>query len=153
MGLPQDTQDLLPVPSLTLGTAMVTKLVGAGGQVVWSAPASAERVLSQTTATEVTDVLHSAIAEGTTGLNRDAQLWAAQGASAMAGAADFNHSAWFDGYTTTGARSGSVVSVVLSRTSADGRVETLLQASGDGPGEGSVMAGPIWSDVMKALTR
>jgi membrane peptidoglycan carboxypeptidase len=173
MGLPQDSRDLLGVPSLVLGVAsatplemanvyatladggvhrdpvLATKLLDANGSAVWTAPATSQQVLSQTTASEVTDVLHSALAAGTTGADPEARTWAFRGAVAMAAGTDGPRSAWFDGYSS----SGLVTAVALSRASADGTLVPLADAHSDGPELGSSLAGPIWSAVMKALTR
>jgi membrane peptidoglycan carboxypeptidase len=172
MGMPGNAPDLFGVPSLTLGVAEVTPLqmasvyatlaagglhrdpvlatglLGDKGQVVWSPPSTSQRVLSQRTATEVTDVLHSALGAGTTGTDPEARTWAAQGAAAMAGATDGPHSAWFAGYTS----GGQVAAVALSRTTASGMFQPLPDAHSEGPELGSRLAGPIWSGIMKALT-
>ena len=179
LGLPGDSQDLLPVPSLVLGVAkatpltmatvdatladggvrrdprMVGKLLGKNGRTVWSPPDKAALVLSQTTAQQVTDVLHSALAHGTTGTGVAPQTIGAE-TWGMAAATGSLNAAWL-----VGAESHYVISVGVSEEDRDGN---LVPLDGDvnggpdagnrgGPMIGSHFAGPTWASLVQAVRK
>lgn len=175
MGMPQDSQNLLRVPSVVLGAPsatpltmagvyatiadggvhrdprMVEKVLGKDGRALWTPAETTTRVLSQNTATELAGVLHMALISGTTGTAAETRAGAGSGTWAMAAAADMGHSAWFDG-----ADSHYVITVGLSKTNADGSFAPLSGAarSGSGafgPSVGSRLAGPVWARVVQAL--
>lgn len=177
LGLPNDSQDLLPVPSLVLGVAkatplsmatvdatladggvrrdprMVGKLLGKGGRTVWTPPDKAARVLSQTAAGQVTDVLHSALADGTTGTNVARQTIGAD-TWGMAAASGSMNAAWL-----AGAESHYVISVGVSREDQNGNLAPLdggTNAGSDavnrgGPQVGSDYAGATWASLVRAV--
>jgi membrane peptidoglycan carboxypeptidase len=177
LGLPNDSQDLLPVPSLVLGVAkatplnmatvdatladggvrrdprMVGKLLGKGGRTVWTPPDKAAQVLSQTAAGQVTDVLHSALADGTTGTNVARQAIGAD-TWGMAAASGSMNAAWL-----AGAESHYVISVGVSREDQNGNLAPLdggTTAGSDaanrgGPQVGSGYAGATWASLVQAV--
>ena len=169
MGLPQGSQDLVPVPSLALGVARATPLSMAtvymtfanGGvyrdpqmvwtveakdrKTVWTPPDKSEQVIEQSNAQEVTDVLHSALTDGTTGTAVEAKTTAGAQTWAMAGATDTGQAAWFDG-----ADSHYVVSVALSKTGADDLIPKA-DRNLSGPEVGSRLAGPVWAGLVQTL--
>lgn len=161
LGMPISSTNLFAVPSVVLGMGqatpvtmagvyatladggvrhdqrMVAEVVGMDGKVVWKAPETGTRVLPATDAQQVTDVLHSALSDGTTGTDATARAQAASGAWAMAGAPDPERGAWFDG-----GESHYVVAVGVFKAASDH----------GGPVVGSRVAGPVWASVVNALT-
>jgi membrane peptidoglycan carboxypeptidase len=170
LGMLDSTQSLQAVPSIVLGSAqatpltmadvyatladggvrhdprMVTKIVGASGKTVWTAPDSATAVLPPTAAHQVTDVLHSALVDGTTGTYAGARNGAGADTWAMAGAAADEKAAWFDG-----AESHYVVSVTMAQVDENGQFMPLADDHHGGPGVGSRLAGPIWASLVQTL--
>lgn len=177
LGLPSDSQDLLAVPSLVLGVAkatpldmatvdatladggvwrdsrMVGKLLGKNGRTVWTPPDKAAPVLSRSTAQQVTDVLHSALADGTTGsgVAREtigADTWG------MAAASGSVNAAWL-----VGAESHYVISVGVSEEDQNGNLVPLDGNTGGGaanrggPQVGSHFAGPTWTSLMQTVRK
>ncbi|MEY9934192.1 membrane peptidoglycan carboxypeptidase [Catenulispora sp. GP43] len=170
LGLPSDSQDLVPVASLVLGIVkatpltmatvnatfadggvrrdprMVATVLGATGQTVWTPPDKAAQVLSQTTAAQVTDVLHSALAEGSTGYGVvppstiGAQTWA------MAAASATENAAWL-----VGADSHYVISVGMSKEDENGNLLPLADDHRFGPVTGSFFAGMTWAGLVRAV--
>lgn len=170
LGMLNSTQNLQAVPSVGLGIQkaspltmatvyatladggvrhdprMVVDLVGAGGKVLWRAPDSAKAVLPANAAHQVTDVLHSALMNGTTGTYARARDGAGSGTWAMAGAPDTEKAAWVDG-----AESHYVVSVGVYDVDQNG---DYLPVGGDhhgGPDVGSRLAGPLWATLVQTL--
>jgi membrane peptidoglycan carboxypeptidase len=170
MGIPSGTKDFVPVPALILGTAeatpltmatvyatladggvrhdpvMVAQLLGKDGRVVWTPSAKSEQVLAPSAAQGVTDVLHSALTDGTTGTAVEPRTSAEAGTWAMAGAMDGAKAAWFDG-----ADSHYVISVAVSKTDAKGTLLPLSADGHNGPDVGSRLAGPIWAGMVQTL--
>ena len=155
LGLKSGTSDLLPVPSLTLGTAEITPMRMAnvygtfanGGvahepiqvseiidqrtnQVVWTPPALRKdgnvnkQVMSANTAAGVTQALQGVLQKGGTAYaNNNAAALVAEANGNLAGktgTTDFNHSAWFTGFS-----SSLATSVAIFRSTTDGSLESI----------------------------
>jgi membrane peptidoglycan carboxypeptidase len=179
LGLPRDSQDLLPVASAVLGVAkatpltmatvdatfadggvwrdprMVGKLLGKDGRTLWTPPDKAALVLSQTTAQQVTDMLHSALADGTTGTGVPREAIGAD-TWGMAAATGSVNAAWL-----VGAESHYVISVGMSRQDRDGNLVPLDGGANGGsaadnrggPQVGSRLAGPMWASLVQAVRK
>lgn len=172
MGMPKSSQDFVPIPSLVLGMPqespltmasvyatfdnggiryaprMVGQLLAANGGNVWMPPDTSTRVLSQSTADQVAAVLHEQLFNGptATGVSSIAAadrsgLWAA------AGAPTSEEAAWL-----TGGDSHYVVSVGVSSKTSNGPLQPVGDDHHGGVDIGSEYAGPIWADVMRALS-
>ena len=172
LGMPKNTPDLFPVPAVALGTPevtpltmaevyatldsggvrheprMVSEVVGSAGKVVWTAPDKATTVLPPAAAKQVTDILHSALMNGTTGTYTGARTGAGPSTWAMAAATDTEQAAWFDG-----ADSHYVVAVGLSKTNDKGALVPLAGDKHGGPDVGSRLAGPIWANLVQTLRK
>ncbi|MEY9889316.1 membrane peptidoglycan carboxypeptidase [Catenulispora sp. MAP5-51] len=172
LGLPSATENLVPVPSLVLGpvkatpltmatvnatfadggvwreSRMVGKLLGKNGRVLWTPQDKASRVLSQAAAAQVTDVLHSALADGTTGGGLDYRTIAGARTWAMAAASSSQNAAW-----TVGADSRYVISVGMSREDENGNLLPLAQDNRYGPGIGSQFVGKTWAGLVQAVRK
>lgn len=172
LGLPSATENLVPVPSLVLGpvkatpltmatvnatfadggvwreSRMVGKLLGKNGRVLWTPQDKASRVLSQAAAAQVTDVLHSALADGTTGGGLDYRTIAGARTWAMAAASSSQNAAWM-----VGADSRYVISVGMSREDENGNLLPLAQDNRYGPGIGSQFVGKTWAGLVQAVRK
>ncbi|MFD0637918.1 penicillin-binding transpeptidase domain-containing protein [Catenulispora yoronensis] len=159
VGMPNGSPDLLQVASLTLGTAQESPLTMAsvygvfadGGirhdpafvfmvkdardKMVWQPDTTGTRVLSAHTADEVGDMLRSVLGtESVTGAP-SAPALSAKGFAAMAGTADSDHAAWFDGYGAD-----LVTAVALSRVDSNGNAAKIT----GGAEGGRCGAGRCW---------
>ncbi|MCX4748825.1 transglycosylase domain-containing protein [Kitasatospora sp. NBC_01287] len=167
LGLPADTNELDPVPSLPLGVSMPSVLDLAGvyatldndgqrispwlvqavqldGAKVPLPPRQSGQGVSPQTARQVTDMLRGVVADqGGTG-------WRAQDlgrpAAGKTGTTDGNRSAWFVGYTPE-----LVTSVAMfGEQAGTGKQVTLSGAAGGGRVNGGGYPAQIWTDYMKA---
>ncbi|MGF1430136.1 transglycosylase domain-containing protein [Kitasatospora sp. LaBMicrA B282] len=167
LGLPADTNELDPVPSISLGVSMPSVLDMAGvyatldndGQRItpWlvqqvqldgdEVPLPAHqsgRAVSPQTARQVTDMLQGVVSDpGGTG-------WRAQDlgrpVAGKTGTTDQNRSAWFVGYTPE-----LVTSVAMfGEQAGTGKQVTLSGAAGGGRVTGGGYPAQIWTDYMKA---
>ena len=170
LGMLNSSESLVAVPSVGLGTAqvspltmanvyatlddggvrhdprMVSKIVKPSGKVVWTPPDTGTQVLPSTAAHQVTDVLHSALMDGTTGTYTGARQGAGPDTWAMAGAPDTEKAAWFDG-----AESHYVVAVAISKMDHNGDLLPVGDDHQGGPDVGSRLAGPIWASLVQTL--
>ncbi|MEZ0115593.1 membrane peptidoglycan carboxypeptidase [Catenulispora sp. EB89] len=161
--------DLMPIPPLVLGETkqtplvmasvyatltggglhrdplMVGQLLGPDGKVVWTPPAMATRVTTANSSKQVTDVLHAALA-GPTGTGIDALRKDDSSTGAMAAAPDTELSAW-----VTGVESHYAISVGVSNEGNNGSLAPLGYDHHGGLDFASRIAGPTWSDVVRAV--
>ncbi|MEY9947711.1 transglycosylase domain-containing protein [Kitasatospora sp. GAS1066B] len=167
LGLPADTNELDPVPSLPLGVSMPSVLDMAGvyatldndgqritpwlvesvklnGTDVPLPPKRSGRAVGEQTARQVTEMLQGVIADdGGTG-------WRAQDlgrpAAGKTGTTDGNRSAWFVGYTPE-----LVTSVAMfGEQAGTGQQVTLSGTAGGGRVNGGGYPARIWTDYMTA---
>ncbi|WP_194896350.1 penicillin-binding transpeptidase domain-containing protein [Catenulispora pinisilvae] len=171
MGMPKSSPDFFPVPSLVLGVPaaspltmasvyatfndggvrhdprMVGQLLAENGRNVWMPPDTFTRVLSQSTADQVTAVLHAQLLNGPTTIGVDSILAGDRsGLWAAAGAPTSEEAAWL-----TGGDSHYVASVGVSSKTSNGTLKPLGDDHHGGVDIGSEYAGPIWARVMGAL--
>jgi penicillin-binding protein 1A len=182
LGLKAGTTDLLPVPSLTLGTAEITPMRMANvygafanggvshepvqvtaiidqrtGQTVWTPPAMRKdsgvnkQVMSANTAAGVTEALQAVLQKGgTAAANTDAAALAQEANYNLAGktgTTDFNHAAWFTGFSTS-----LSTSVAIFRSTSDGALESIKGLGYDDQTKrinGMDWPTTVWSAFMK----
>jgi penicillin-binding protein 1A len=150
LGISQSTGDFNANPSLTLGVATITpmRMASAYGtfaakgihhepvqvqkiidtrtnKVVWTAPLAAgqTQAMSENTAAGVTEALTEVLKTGTAAGNPAAKSYAQSlnfNVAGKTGTTDFNHSAWFNGYTA-----GLSTAVAMYRQTPTGILESL----------------------------
>jgi len=152
LGVTQQTPLAMASVYATLGDGgvhrdplMVGQLLGPGGRVVWTPPATGTRVTSANSAQQVTEVLHAALL-GPTGTGLASLQTGDASTGAMAAASAEETSAW-----VTGVDSHYVVSVGISSEDEKGRLVPLGPDKHGGLDVGSRIAGPTWSDVVRAV--
>ena len=124
---------------------MVGQLLGPDGKVVWTASAVATRVTTADSSKQVVDVLRAALA-GPTGTGIDALRKDDPSTGALAAAPDTELSAW-----VTGVESHYAISVGVSNEGNNGSLTPLGYDHRGGLDFASRIAGPTWSDVVRAV--
>ncbi|NUP50091.1 MAG: hypothetical protein HOW97_22675, partial [Catenulispora sp.] len=164
LGIPSGAPELRPVPSLILGTTEASPLTMAsvyaafadggvrhdpvlvaavkdpGGGTKWQPDTTGEQVVSQHTASEITNVLTGVLTSGTAAGRPEVRALGLRGMAAMPGTSDLDHAAWFDGYSPD-----LVTSVALSHVDAKGAPQTLIGGAGGTPVYGSTVIAPMWA--------
>lgn len=164
LGIPSDAPDLHAVPSLVLGVTEASPLTMAtvygafadggvrhdpvlvsavkdpGGGTKWQPDTTGKQVVSQNTASDVTNVLTGVLTVGTAAGKPEVRALGLRGMAGMPGTADFDHAAWFDGYSPD-----LVTSVALSRVDAKGIGQKLIGGSGGAAVYGSTVIAPMWA--------
>ncbi|WP_443053805.1 transglycosylase domain-containing protein [Streptomyces sp. NBC_00670] len=169
LGLPSDTPDLQPYPSIALGTAtasvldmteayatlanhgkhgtytLVDKITKDGSQQVKLPDAAAKQVVSRASADTTTQVLRSVVQTGTA----TAALQAGRPAAGKTGTAEEDTAAWFAGYTPDLA---TVVSV-MGQDPGTGAHKSLYGAMGLPRINGGGAPAQIWAQFTKAALK
>lgn len=124
---------------------MVAQLLGPDGRVVWIPPMAPTRVISANSSQQVAEVLRAAML-GPTGTGIDAPREVDSATGAMAAAPDTETAAW-----VTGVESHYAISVGVSSEGANGSLIPFGYDHHGGLELGSRIAGPTWSDVVRAV--
>ena len=171
LGIPDGAPDLGVNPSLALGVTEASPLTMAGvygvfadggvrhdpvmvsavddakGTVLWRPDTTGRRVLSQSTASEITTVLTGVLTVGTASGRPETKALGLRGMAGMPGTSDYEHAVWFDGYSPDLA-----TSIALSRVDAQGKPLKLVSPDGMTL-FGSTVVAPMWAQFAGTIDR